>query len=243
MILPSMSFKEMHDCLVTDSKKVQIRIDKIRPKVIKYFKKSVSFPKWYIDEYRIPSTNNQWVVFYYVRNVGEIEKPSYTSFCIMFSDNQRYVISDLMMGYQHTPKCDTIMLPHVLVYTSHFFQRYNERFLHKENLSANEIAGLYLIRNPNVMPIKLNEKINKNFKEHGEHNHQGMRVNDGFCFTKTILEGKKSEDDIYEHDRVDAMLVLYNTYMNENDMTDTQRTAINKGHIETLKHCFDDLLK
>jgi len=93
------------------------------------------------------------------------------------------------------------------------------------------------------MPIMLNEKVNRNFKEYGEQNDRGMRVPDGFCFTQTAIEGKESADGIREHDEVDAMLILYTTFMNESDMSDTQRTAINNEHLETLKRCMEDIRK
>ncbi len=224
----------MYDGLVTDAPKVQIRIDKSYSKAVRAFKKTRMFPAWYIDEYIIPASNNKYIIFYHAGNANEIEKPRKLSFCCVFSGNQRYVIRGMQMGYQHTPKCETIMLPQIHAYTSHFFQRYNERFLHKDNLSSNEIAGLFFLRNPFTMPITLNEEVNKNYKEHGEHNNCGMRVPDGFCFTHTAIEGCKSEDGIHEHDKVDAMLVLYTTFMNESDMSDSQRTAINKEHYETF---------
>ena len=243
MILPSMSFKEMHDGLVADSKKVQIRIDKTHPKVVKIFKKSRSFPVSYIDEYRIPATNNLYVTFYYAANAIEAGKPHYAPFCIVFSGNQRFVIRGMSMGYRHTPNSNMVMLPQIHAYTSHFFQRYNERFLHKANVTANEVAGMYFIRNTEVMPIMLNEDVNRNFREHGQHNDRGMRVRDGFCFTQTAIEGEESADGIRENDRVDAMAIIYTTFMNEFDMTDTQRTAINKGHFETWIHCLEDIGK
>ena len=170
MILPSMTWKEMYDGLATDAQKVQIRIEKSYPKAVRTFKKIRTFPAWYIDEYNIPATNNQYIIFYYAGNANEVEKPHYSSFCFVFSGNQRYVIRGMQMGYQHTPKCETIMLPQIHAYTSHFFQRYNERFLHKDTLSPNEIAGLFFVRNPFPMPIMLNENVNKNYKDHGEHN-------------------------------------------------------------------------
>ena len=70
---------------------------------------------------------------------------------------------------------------------------------------------------------------------------RGMRVQDGFCFTQTAIEGEESEDGIHEHDRVDAMLILYTTFMNEADMSDTQRGAINKEHLETWMRCMEEL--
>ena len=235
-----MTWKEMYDGLVADAPKVQIRIDKFYPKAVKLFKKLRTFPSWYIDEYIIPSTNNHYIIFFYAGNISEIEKPHYSSFCIVFSGKQRFVIKGMKMGYKHTPKCETIMLPQIHAYTSHFFQRYNERFLHKDNLTPNEIAGLFFIRNHFPMPINLNEEVNKNYKEYGEHNNRGMRVQDGFCFTQTAIEGKDSEDGIHEHDKVDSMLILYTTFMNESDMSGTQRTAINKEHFEIWMRDMDE---
>ena len=144
------------------------------------------------------------------------------------------------MGYKHTPKCETVMLPQIHAYTSHFFQKYNKRFLHREDLTPNEIAGLFFVRNPFPMPIMLNEEINRNYKEHGFYNDRGMRVQDGFCFTPTAIQAEESEDGIHEHDKVDAMLILYKTFMNESDMSDSQRIAIDKEHVMTLKRCFEE---
>ena len=241
MILPSMTWKEMYDGLATDARKVQIRIEKLYPKAVKIFKKTRTFPTWYIDEYIIPATNNQYIIFYYAGNASEVEKPRYSSFSFVFVGNHRYIIRGMQMGYQHTPKCETIMLPQIHAYTSHFFQRYNERFLHKDKMSSNEIAGMFFIRNPFPMPIMLNEEVNKNYKEHGDHNDRGMRVQDGFCFTQTAIDGEESKDGIREHDRVDVMLILYTTFMNEYDMSDSQIAAINKEHFETWKRCMDEL--
>lgn len=240
MILPSMTWKEMYDALVRDEHKVQIRIDKIYPKAVKFFKKSRSFPAWYIDEYKIPATNNQYNIFFYAGDATEIENPQYSSFCIFFDGNQRFVIRWMKMGYKHTPKSEVVMLPQIHVYTSHFFNRYNERFLQREDLTPNEIAGLFFVRNPLIMPIMLNEKINRNYKEHGFYNDRGMRVQDGFCFTRTTVQAEESEDGIHEHDKVDAMLILYTTFVNESDMSEGQRIAIEKEHVMTLMQCFEE---
>lgn len=231
MILPSMTFKEMYDALNADARKVQIRIDKIMPKAIRQFKKSRTFPVMYVDQYRIPSTNNEYIIFFYAGNVSEAEQPRYSSFNIFYSDRQRFVIRGMKMGYQHTPKSELVMVPQIHVYTSHFFQRYNERFLHREELSPKEIAGLFFVRNKQMAQIKLNEAINKRFEEYGEYN-CGVRVDDGFCFTQTALEGKESNDGISEHDIVDAMVFIYATYVNESMMNDTQQIAIEKEHLE-----------
>lgn len=240
MIVASMKYKEMYDALEKDVSKLQIWIDKTMPKSIRFFEKQLSFPQWHIEEYEHQDSHIKYVIFFYAGTRNEIKNPHYTSYGVVFFENHRYVVQGTFSDYQHTPKCQLIRLPQINAYTSHFLKRYNERFLHKKTLSPNEIAGLFLIRNPFPMPIMLNEDVNKNYKEHGEHNDRGMRVPDGFCFTQTDIDVHVSEDGIHEHDKVDAILVLYTTFMNESEMSDTQKAAINKEHFETFMRCMKE---
>ena len=76
----------------------------------------------------------------------------------------------------------------------------------------------------------------------GEYNMYGIRVRDGFCFTKTSIEGKESEDCIDGHDKVEAMRIVYTTYMNESGMSNTQRAAIEKEHFEVLKRYMSEFM-
>lgn len=240
MILLSMTVKEIHDQLVADNPKIQIRIDKIRPKAIKEFKKARTFPVWYIDKYKIPASGNEHIIFYYANSVAEIERPHYQSFCVVFEDNKRFVIRGLSMLYKKTPDSDAVMLPQIHSYSSHFFQRYNERFLHNEEMSANEIAGLFFIRNPMPFPIKMNEGINRNSKDYGEFNGFGVRVNDGFCFVRTGIQSVDTDNGKKE---AEGMLMIYTTFVNTLDMSDSQREAINEEIIATLKYCDENLEK
>lgn len=234
MILLSMTVKEIHDQLVADNPKIQIRIDKIRPKAIKEFKKARTFPVWYIDKYKIPASGNEHIIFYYANSVAEIDRPHYQSFCVVFQDNQRYVIRGMRMGYQESPDSDMVMLPQIHSYSSHFFQRYNERFLHNEELSANEIAGLFFVRNPRPFPIKMNEEINKNSKKYGDFNGFGVSVNDGFCFVRAGIQRDKEGEGEGVTER---MLMIYTTFVNTLDMSNSQRKAVNEEIIATLKSC------
>ena len=128
-------------------------------------------------------------------------------------------------------------MPQVHVFTSHFLQRYNERYLHNDNLTANQVAGMYLLRNRDVITVSMNEEINKNFKEYGESNKHGVRVHDGFCFTKAALQYKPSEDGKRENDELYAMMYKYKTFVSERELTDGQKDAIDKEHLELLKYC------
>lgn len=242
LLLQSMTCREMFDEIAADYQKIKIRISKMHPRVVKIFKRSKKFPNWYVDEYKIPATNNHYIIFYYAGNINKTEQPHYTVFCITFNENQRFVINPLQVPYKHTPYSEIINMPQLHVYTSHFFRRYNERFLHKKELTANEIAGLYFIRNRRShVPIDMNEEINRNFKKYGKFNDKAMRVPDGLCFTRFIYECKVNSNDTQENEKPDANLVLYTTFINESDMSNSQRDAIDKEHFETFKRFMEEM--
>lgn len=234
MILLSMSVKQIYDQLVEDEPKIQIRIDKVRPKAIKEFKKARSFPTWYIDKYIIPASGNEHIIFYYAGGLSEIEHPRCQYFCVVYEGKQRYTIKMLRMAYKKTPDSDVVMLPQIHSYTHHFLQRYSERFLHNNKLCINEIAGLFFIRNPKPFPMKLNDRINKNFKDYGEYNDLGVLVNDGFCFVRTGIQSNNSRE---EEDNSEVMLMVYATYLNILDMNESQRIAIEEEEKNVLKRC------
>ena len=119
------------------------------------------------------------------------------------------------------------ILRQVQVYTSHFFDRYKERYLKDLSLNANDEVCRCLSRNKRGMPIKMNGEINRQLDQYGVGAKYGFRVKDGFCFAISDLQVIKSEDRDSEKDKPQAMYVVYKTFMNESDMADTQLSAIN----------------
>ena len=237
MIVTSMSFSEMFDALYADAEKVKYKMAALTPKAKRAFEKTFDFPAWQYFEYTIPETKNKHILFYYANTPFEYKS---TTYCSIFDSetNQRIVLRSLKMGYKY-PDGRLVMLPQVHLYTSHFFQRYNERFLHNDKLSANEIAGIFFARNPTPTPIDLNESINKNFKQYGDFNEKGVRVNDGFCFTRSAIECEKGVDPT---EKVLAMGFIYTTFVNELNMTESQRAAINQEHAKELQKCFREFV-
>lgn len=236
MIVSSMLYSEMFDAIFADAEKVKYKMDALAPKAKRAFEKIFDFPAWQSYEYVIPATNNKHILFYYANTPFEYVS---TTFCSIFDSgtNQRLVLQGMKMGYKY-PDGRLVMLPQVHIYTSHFFQRYKERFLHNDQLSANETAGIFFARNPKPTPIDMNETINKNFKQYGDYNEKGVRVNDGFCFTRSAIECKNGVD---PKEKVLAIGFIYTTFMNELDMTESQRVEINKEHAEVLDRCIGEL--
>lgn len=243
MLLPTMTYKEMYDHLANDLKKVQIKEEYLRPKAVREFKNERKFPSWRWYEYTIPATNNKYIIFFYAENRMYIEKPLVDYFSIVFDGKKRFVLQWLAAGYKHTQESPLSLIRQIHAYSSHFLERYNERILKDKSLNANDIACRYLSRNKVGMPIAMNEEINKRLAKYGEGAKYGYRVRDGFCFARTAVEGVLSEDGDRDKDKIDAMLVLYTTFMNESDMKDTQLSAIDKEHYITWLRWVKDFQK
>lgn len=240
MILPTMTYKEMYDHLAADKQKVEIKKEYLLPKAVKAFKKRMKFPAWEIYDYTIPSTNNKYVIYFYAESRVRAEKPEEGSFTIAYNGKHRFIIQWGAGGYKHTPDSEMIAVRQIHAYTSHFLQRYNERFLKDDSLTANEVAARYLSRNTVAMPLQQNEEINRNHGKYGEKYQYAFRVRDGICFSYSAVDGEQSEDGDRHKDKVDALYICYTTFMNESKMTESQRKAIFKEHCEKwVQFCHD----
>lgn len=243
MLLPTMSYKEMYDHLATDLKKVKIKEEYLLPKAVKEFRKERRFPAWRWYEYTIPSTNNKYIIYFYAESRAFIEKPEVDYFCIVFDGKKRFVVQWVACGYKHTENSPLMLIRQIHAYSSHFFERYNERILKDKSLSANDIACRYLSRNKFGMPITMNAEINKHLEKYGAGAKYGFRVRDGFCFAMSGIQGDINEYGDPQNDKVDAMGIVYTTFMNESDMKDTQLAAIDKEHYAAWLRYVDDMQK
>ena len=242
MLLTSMTYREMYDHLAADKYKVDIKQEYLRPKAIKAFRKTSRFPAWELYEYKIPATNNQYIIYFYAETRTRAEYPEVGSFCIVYADKHRFVVQWGASGYKHTPDSKMVGVRQISAYTSHFFQRYRERFLKDESLSANDVAARYFSRNTTVMPLQQNEGINRNHEKYGEYGKNAFRIRDGICFTYMKAEGMISEDGDRHKDKVDTVYVCYTTFMNESGMTESQRNAIFQEHCMQWRQLYDTFL-
>jgi hypothetical protein len=126
---------------------------------------------------------------------------------VLFDGSKRYIIKWTDKG-----------IPEILILTSHFLQRYKERFLKQPDLTANEVAVRFLSRNRKLKPMAVDERINKRISEYGEFAGEGFLAQDGFCFK---LSG---EETIGGGDPV--RISFFTTFMPLAEMSETQREAI-----------------
>ena len=109
-------------------------------------------------------------------------------------------------------------IPEILILTSHFLQRYKERFLKQPELTANEVAVRFLSRNRTLRIMPVDERINKRIEEYGEYAGEGFLAQDGFCFKLSGEETISGEDPV--------RISFFTTFMPLPEMSDTQREAI-----------------
>lgn len=227
----------MYDNLFKDWTKVNIRKEYYRNRAIKELKRSRKFPAYITYDYKIPTTQNQYVIYFYAENRFCVEKPTFGAFFVLFQDKQRFVIDCIAREYKHTSDMPMTKIPQISAYTSHFFQRYNERFLKNKEMTSNEIACVYLSRNPTLkeFPIEVNEEINRNYQKYGEYGKQAFRVRDGICFTNSTVEGFKNRDGNREKDVIESMCVVYTSFVSKSELSESQQKAIDNGVISGLE--------
>lgn len=238
MLVTSMSCKEMFYNLASDKEKVDIKKEYLRSRAIKELKKKSIFPAYVWYEYKIPTTQNKYFIFFYAANRWMVEKPEVESFCELFNDNKRFIIKWGVCPYKHCENREPMLLPLIHAYSSHFFQRYKERCLKDETLSTNDVIFRFLARNgKEFFPIKITNEINNNIEKYGIAGEIGCIVTDGFCFIQSNLEGTPGENRI--DDKIDAMMLIYTTFISKNEMGESQYEAIKAGQETALSYLKD----
>ncbi len=205
MIVANMNLHEVYAHLKEEKNKLDWKRDTLLTKAVKEIKRQGVFPAMVMYDYKVPSSNNQYVLYFFEEH--PFSHIIAGSLCVLFDDNKRYVI-----------KWTDSDIPEILVFTSHFLQRYKDRFLEDATLSANEVAARFLTRNNDMRPMTINNRINKHIKKYGEYAGEGFLVRDGFCFK---LSGEERKDDGSV-----IRISLFTTFMPTADMSKTQQEAI-----------------
>lgn len=200
-----MSLREVYANLTEDKRKLEWKRDALLERAEKEIRQKGIYPAWLMYDYRIPSSNNQHIIYFYAEH--PLSKVEGGFLCVVFDSNQRYIL-----------KWTDGDIPEIYVLTSHFLQRYRERCLKEQGLTANEVAVRFLARNHYMRPMQIDERINTHIDQHGEYAGEGFLVPDGFCFK---LSGEEKYDD-----GTAIRINMFTTFMRTTDMSDRQREAI-----------------
>ena len=205
MIVANMNLHEVYADLMGEMNKLDWKRDALFPKAAKEIRNNIDFPACVMYDYKIPSSNNQYIIYFYQEHPFA---PVLSAFlCVLYDGAKRYIIKWTENG-----------IPEIHIYTSHFLQRYKERFLKQPDLTANEVAVRFLSRNFRMRPMAVDDRINKHIEKYGEYAGEGFLVQDGFCFKLSGEESIEGETPI--------RISFFTTFMPLADMSDTQREAI-----------------
>ena len=206
MIVVNMNLHEVYDTLMKETSKLDWKRNSLLPKAAKEIKKSIEFPTCVMYDYKIPTSNNQYIIYFYREHPFAAVLAGYLF--VLFDGSKRFVIKWTDKG-----------IPEVHVLTSHFLQRYKERCLGLPELTANEVAVRFLSRNRSMKPMTIDERINKKISKYGEFAGEGFLVQDGFCF-------KLSGEEMIEGVETPVKISFFTTFMPLSEMSDVQREAI-----------------
>ena len=231
-----MSVKEIYDNLAEDLKKIEYQRKKLLPKAIKQLKKKTSFPAWEIYEYTVPSTNNTYFINYYAQSIRNCNDPVVTSLCLASDRNETYMLEWGGVLYKHAETRPLDFVRQVRFYSSHFIDRYIERFLKDDTLTHNDAICIYVSRNQDFIPLKVNEGININYKKYGNAGANAFRVRDGICFLRGYVYGEESKDGDINKDVIDSIGIVFKTFVDSCTLHESQKQAIDEEH----EHCLTD---
>ena len=215
MIVANMNLHEVYDTLMGEMQKLDWKRDALRSKAEKEMDRQMGFQhsamafasakNYVMYDYKIPSSNDQYIIYFYREHPFAPIQSGYL--CVMFDGTKRFII-----------KWTDWRSPAIHVFTSHFLQRYKERFLKQPEMTANEVAVRFLSRNMEMKPMTVDEHINKHIEKYGEFAGEGFLVSDGFCFKlsgKEYLDGKAS-----------VGISFFTTFMPLSEMSRSQQEAI-----------------
>ncbi len=205
MIVPNMNLHEVYDTLMGEMQKLDWKRDTLFPKARKQMDGSMFFLNYVMYDYKIPVSNNQYIIYFYREQPFGPVLSDYLF--VLFDESKRFII-----------KWTDWRSPSIHVYTSHFLQRYKERFLKQPDLTANEVAVRFLARNTQLRPMAIDERINKHISEYGEFAGEGYLANDGFCFKLSGQERQKG--------KAPVGINFFTTFMPLADMSKNQQEAI-----------------
>lgn len=224
MIVPSMTNLEVYNELDADLPKLKIRANTLMSKVVKDFLKARKFPAWQCYEYTHQESKNRYLISFYVASAKQVEKPDVDYMGVTSDSGGRVIMKWGTWLYHKENSSEYIGIRAISFYCGHFFSRYRERLWPNVEMSANELICRYFTRNKRPVPIKLNEDIQRRYKEYGEFAQYGMQVTDGICFTNQGCEGDEST--IGDNNCNFITAVWYYTIVSSRMLTERQSDAI-----------------
>lgn len=244
MIKPSMSKLEMCDALFDDLPEIKQRIEYLKPRMVKKFKKDNVFPNWKCEEFIHPNSKNNHLISFSASSSSQAENPDFNYVTFINDGDEKIVIQWGCWHFREKGSLTATTTRYIGFFSQHFFSRYRERIWENASIPYNELIARYFSRNIETIPILLNEDIKRNYKEFGELAKYAFKVPEGTCFIRFWSEGDIAS--IGNNDCDFISVVLYYTFVSDEMMDKTQLKAVYKEGLryfhEHHKSIFNDLL-
>ena len=239
-----MTNTEICDALFADRPKLQIQAKMHVSRIAKQFKKDNKFPAWKWEEYTHQGSHNRYLITYYAPTLDRADDPSVKYLAFLEEAHQKIVIECGHWPYRRYGTLNIQKIRAISYYCPHFFQRYRERVLNNKKISYNDLLCRYFWRNQVNIPIEMNEKIQRKYKEYGDIGAVSFQQPEGICFIQHWCEGDELS---IGSDHEDYLAVVnYLTIVTDSMMSDIQKEAIGeegKKYMHNyLKRLMDDVL-
>lgn len=185
MLLSTMTYEEIYREIRNDFRDVLDYYKKaVEPKVCKSAQKALRYPWYKFDLYIHPQSHNKYFYFSIVKKHSLWNKPVPTVFCEYEGQYGKEIITAAIWKDRRTFK-PVLMIS---VFQAHFFKRYQERFIKKDELEVDKIP-IFLARNGGALQISSEAVSTKELlKDEPGYNNAALLNLDGLCLGKVSIE-------------------------------------------------------
>ena len=185
MLLPTMTYEEIYRAIRNDFRDVLDYYNKtLKPKVCKSAQKSSKYPWYKFDLYIHPKSHNKYFYFSIVKKHSLWKEPEQTVFCEYEGKGGKEIITVAIWKDRRTFQPALI----ISVFQAHFFKRYQERFIKKDELEIDKIP-IFLARNKGSLQISSEAVSAKELlKDEPGYNNAALLNLDGLCLGKVSIE-------------------------------------------------------
>lgn len=240
MIVQSMPNIDIYNEMSRDEEKLKIKARSLEDKVRDSFRKNRRYPAWAGYEYVHQTSHNKYLISFYVESAtAKLD----IKFLGLVNDDEgnRIVIQKGCWPITLKDSKETVASRFIGYYSPHFFSRYRERIWGGKEMTYGELIGRYFARNQEAIPIKVDERVQRKYKDYGEFANVAFKVKDGMCFIKTWSEG--DPESICNRDGDFISVVEYYTLVPESMMSDIQNSAIDEQKEVFIEKLFNDCFR
>ncbi|MBK8622637.1 MAG: hypothetical protein IPN79_12995 [Saprospiraceae bacterium] len=171
MIVPSMTYEEIHIEMIRDAKDFLIKIFTYHKQFDREVLKTSRFPVIRSYDFVTKERKNKYNVTFKAKKRSHRRNPAITFYTVFDRPEGKYAVC-------------TADLKSVFIYTPHFFKRYRERILKDDTISNKNLIKLFFRNDWGFRATT----VDKNFEE-VYHSFEDSTPNEKVCFVAALANG------------------------------------------------------